>query len=128
MKKFIRTTLQGLLNSLDTGFGKDELAYLSSQGKNELQIRDKIAWRLHNNIIAEFGNEKDVLYCPSIHIVLLYSIFPSSEPSIRSIQSAIYCASGTVVSRRVQARCAENAHSCRGKSYLQGRRYVLRFP
>lgn len=57
MKKFIHTTLQGLLNSLDTGFGKDELAYLSSQGKNELQIRDKIAWRLHNNIIAEFGDD-----------------------------------------------------------------------
>ena len=61
MKKFIRTTLQGLLNSLDTGFDKGELAYLSSQGKNELQIRDKIAWRLHNNIIAEFGNEKYVV-------------------------------------------------------------------
>ena len=61
MKKFIRTTLQGLLNSLNTGFDKDELAYLSSQGKNELQIRDKIAWRLHNHIIAEFGNEKYVV-------------------------------------------------------------------
>ena len=57
MKKFIHTTLQGLLNSLDTGFDKDELAYLSSQGKNELQIRDKIAWRLHNSINSEFGND-----------------------------------------------------------------------
>ncbi len=57
MKKFIQTTLQGLLNSLDTGFGKDELAYLSSQGKNELQIRDKIAWRLHNNINSEFSDD-----------------------------------------------------------------------
>lgn len=57
MKNFIHTTLQGLLKSLDIGFAKDELAYLSSQGKNELQIRDKIAWRLHNSINSEFGDD-----------------------------------------------------------------------
>lgn len=57
MKKFIQTTLQTLLNSLDTDFDKNELAYLSSQGKNELQIRDKIAWRLHNILNAEYGED-----------------------------------------------------------------------
>lgn len=57
MKNFIQTTLQTLLDSLDTGFDKNELAYLSSQGKNELQIRDKIAWRLHNVLNAEYGDD-----------------------------------------------------------------------
>jgi len=56
MKKFIKETLQELLNSLNDGFDEGELAYLSSQGKNEIQIRDKIAWRLHKEINARYGD------------------------------------------------------------------------
>lgn len=48
--KFIQDTLQTLLDSVCEGFDVNELAFLSSQGKNELQIRDKIAWRLQNEI------------------------------------------------------------------------------
>lgn len=62
MKTFIHDTLQHLLNTLEEGFDTNELAYLSAQGKNELQIRDKIAWRLHNIIESEFGaNSKYVV-------------------------------------------------------------------
>jgi len=39
-----------LLGSITTDFEKDELAFVSFQGKNELQIRDKIAWRLHKKL------------------------------------------------------------------------------
>ena len=53
---FVQETLHTLLNNVCEGFEDGELAYLSSQGKNELQIRDKIAWRLHN-LIKKFGDQ-----------------------------------------------------------------------
>lgn len=54
---FIRTTLRTLLDNMCDGFDENELAYLSAQGKNELQIRDKIAWRLHKEITNKYGNQ-----------------------------------------------------------------------
>ena len=50
MKEYIKERLQYHLNRLDKYFDKDELAYLSSHCKNELQIRDRIAWQLHQDI------------------------------------------------------------------------------
>lgn len=57
IQKSFKDLLHSLLNSLNEGFDVNELAYLSSQGKNELQIRDKIAWRLHNEITEKLGNQ-----------------------------------------------------------------------
>ena len=54
---FVEDTLHKFLNSVCDGFEDGEIAYLSSQGKNELQIRDKIAWRLHKEIKARFGDQ-----------------------------------------------------------------------
>ena len=44
--KFLSDTIKEALK----GFDGDELAYLSIQCKNELQIRDKIAWLMHKKI------------------------------------------------------------------------------
>ena len=57
MNKYIQTTLKDLLSSLDKLFETGELAYLSAQCKNELQIRDKIAWRLHKLITDKYGKQ-----------------------------------------------------------------------
>lgn len=46
----IEILLPELLKDFTIGFEKNELAFLSIQGKNEQQIRDKIAWRLQNAI------------------------------------------------------------------------------
>ncbi|MBO7501866.1 MAG: hypothetical protein J6T32_01465 [Paludibacteraceae bacterium] len=57
IQKFVQDTLHSLLDSINKGFQDNELAYLSSQGKNELQIRDKIAWLLHNKVTKKYGNQ-----------------------------------------------------------------------
>jgi len=57
MKQFIHTALMNLLNSLDKGFNVGELAYLSAQCKNELQIRDKLAWLLHQLVTDKYGKQ-----------------------------------------------------------------------
>lgn len=57
MKTFIHTQLKELLYSLKEGFNENELAYLSSQTKNEQTIRDKIAWRLHCIIRDKYPND-----------------------------------------------------------------------
>lgn len=57
IQKFVQDTLNLLLGSLNDGFADNELAYLSSQGKNELQVRDKIAWRLHNEVAKKYGDQ-----------------------------------------------------------------------
>ena len=57
IQKFFQDTLNSLLGSLNDGFADNELAYLSSQGKNELQVRDKIAWRLHNEVAKKYGDQ-----------------------------------------------------------------------
>ena len=56
MKDFVKERLQSLLENLDNLFQDNELAYFSSQCKNELQIRDRIAWRLHQDITKEYGD------------------------------------------------------------------------
>ena len=62
IQHFTENALRTLLDNICSdnkcgGFEKNELAYLSSQGKNELQIRDKIAWQLHKEITSEFGEQ-----------------------------------------------------------------------
>lgn len=57
INRFVQDALHTLLNSVCDGFEDGELAYLSSQGKNELQIRDKIAWRLHKMIEDKYGDQ-----------------------------------------------------------------------
>ena len=57
INRFVQDALHTLLNSVCDGFEDGELAYLSSQGKNELQIRDKIAWRLHKTIKDKYGDQ-----------------------------------------------------------------------
>ena len=46
VQNFIKQTITLLLSKLKICFPNGELAYYSLQGKNELQIRDKIAWEL----------------------------------------------------------------------------------
>ena len=46
-KGYVKTQLQDLLNRILELFEPDELAYYSAHCKNEQQIRDKIAWKLH---------------------------------------------------------------------------------
>lgn len=55
IKEFIQNNLKESLNILDDLFEDNELAYYSSQCKNELQIRDKIAWHLHKALNEEYG-------------------------------------------------------------------------
>ena len=59
IQKFVQDTLNSLLGSLNDGFADNELAYLSSQGKNELQVRDKIAWLLHCEVTKNFTRESN---------------------------------------------------------------------
>ena len=56
-KDYIKNQLQNLLNRIPELFEADELAYYSAHCKNEQQIRDKIAWQLHNAITQnkEYG-------------------------------------------------------------------------
>ena len=56
MKDFVKERLQSLLENLDDLFQDNELAYFSSHCKNELHIRDRIAWRLHQDITKEYGD------------------------------------------------------------------------
>lgn len=56
MKDFIKNTLHSLLFSLDTLFSPNQLAYYSAHCKNELQIRDIIAWRLHELVSDKYGD------------------------------------------------------------------------
>ena len=57
-KSYIKNLLQGLLNGIPDYFETNELAYYSAHCKNEQQIRDKIAWKLHNAITQdkEYGD------------------------------------------------------------------------
>lgn len=57
IQQFIKFTLHTMLDNICDGFDGNELAYLSAQGKNELQIRDKIAWQLHKEITSKYGNQ-----------------------------------------------------------------------
>lgn len=54
IEDFIKERLQYHLDRLNKLFNENELAYLSSHCKNELQIRDRIAWRLHQEITEEY--------------------------------------------------------------------------
>ena len=57
-KGYIKNRLQILLNGISDFFEPNELAYYSAQCKNEQQIRDKTAWKLHNAITQdkEYGD------------------------------------------------------------------------
>jgi hypothetical protein len=55
VRGLIQNTLPNLLNNLTSLFATNELAYLSIQGKNEIQIRDKVAWYLQVAIDNQFG-------------------------------------------------------------------------
>ena len=55
VRGLIQNTLPNLLNKLTSLFAPNELAYLSIQGKNEIQIRDKVAWHLQVAIDNHFG-------------------------------------------------------------------------
>ena len=57
IQKFVQDTLNSLLGCLNDGFADNELAYLSSQGKNELQVCDKIAWLLHCEVTKKYGDQ-----------------------------------------------------------------------
>lgn len=54
IKDFVKERLQYHLDKLNELFEENELAYLSSHCKNELQIRDRIAWKLHQEITEEY--------------------------------------------------------------------------
>ena len=56
IEDFIKERLQYHLGKLNELFQENELAYLSSHCKNELQIRDRIAWELHKEITKEYGD------------------------------------------------------------------------
>lgn len=56
-KSDIKKQLQALLNDIRKYFEPDELAYYSAQCKNELQIRDGIAWQLHKYINEKYGDK-----------------------------------------------------------------------
>ena len=55
LEAFIKERLQYHLDKLNELFQENELAYLSSHCKNELQIRDRIAWKLHQEITKKYG-------------------------------------------------------------------------
>lgn len=61
IQPFIQTEISYLMNNLNTLFPNDELAYYSLQGKNELQIRDKVAWELQTKIDNKFGQNKFIV-------------------------------------------------------------------
>ena len=56
LEAFIKERLQYHLDKLNELFQENELAYLSSHCKNELQIRDRIAWEMHKEITKEYGD------------------------------------------------------------------------
>lgn len=57
IKDHIKKSLLSSLESIASFFKPNELAYYSAQCKNELQIRDKIAWELHQGITKEYGDK-----------------------------------------------------------------------
>ena len=57
MENNLKEKLKELLEKIPSYFEENELAYYSSQCKNELQIRDRIAWRLHKHITQKYGNQ-----------------------------------------------------------------------
>ncbi len=57
IKDYIKKSLLSCLESVTSYFKPNELAYYSAQCKNELQIRDRIAWELHNGITKEYGDK-----------------------------------------------------------------------
>ncbi len=61
IQEYIKDRLQDLLNNPKQLFEDDELAYLSLQGKNELQVRDKVAWRLQRSLDLEYGEKQFIV-------------------------------------------------------------------
>ena len=63
VRELIQDTLPKLLNKLTDLFAPNELAYLSIQGKNEIQIRDKVAWRLQVAIDSDQDCQGNYVVC-----------------------------------------------------------------
>ena len=61
IQSFIQNEISSLMSNLNSMFPNDELAYYSLQGKNELQIRDKVAWELQQRIDNKFGQNKFIV-------------------------------------------------------------------
>ncbi len=61
IQEYIKEQLQELLKNPERLFDKDELAYLSLQGKNEMQIRDKVAWRLQRSLDLNYGEKQFIV-------------------------------------------------------------------
>lgn len=57
IKDHIKKSLMSCLESVASYLKPNELAYYSAQCKNELQIRDRIAWELHQDITKEYGDQ-----------------------------------------------------------------------
>ena len=63
VRELIQDTLPKLLNKLTDLFAPNELAYLSIQGKNEIQIRDKVAWHLQVAIDSDQDCQGNYVVC-----------------------------------------------------------------
>ena len=48
--------IENSINNIPSTYGENELAFLAMQGKIELQLRDKIAWYLEQNIKGALPN------------------------------------------------------------------------
>lgn len=63
MKKFIKSELSSLANTISKSFQQDELAYLVLQQKIERPIRDKIAWELQKALDQKYGQGELMVRC-----------------------------------------------------------------
>ena len=58
IKSFIKEKTPDILNGIHSKFKNNELAFLSLQGKIELQVRDKFAWELQKLLNKKYGKYK----------------------------------------------------------------------
>lgn len=58
IKSFIKEKTPDILKGIHNNFDENELAFLSLQGKIELQVRDKFAWELQKLLNTEYGKYK----------------------------------------------------------------------
>jgi len=63
INNFIDEQLRSIIKDIPSLFEPDELAYISLQQKNERQIRDKVAYRLQQNLDKEYGFGQYLVRC-----------------------------------------------------------------
>lgn len=63
INNFIDEQLRSIIKDIPSLFEPDELAYISLQQKNERQIRDKVAYRLQQNLDKEYGSGQYLVRC-----------------------------------------------------------------